>query len=197
MLTNQHRHNCSDYFHYSIFDWFFVTFKAFICRTKSFFFCGGGGSFCSGKSGMTSINPDQKMSNHSENNCGLINPQQLNCNYAWCCSILWNMMSFEADHTSELLCQAPFAHLHLPIPLLQLPLSSRTRVSADIKHVLSSTTEPQEPNSKEMTAHSPAHTSVKFQLLRDLVAVCCQSACLGREWFAVEKHEGRVHPPGC
>lgn len=92
------------------------------------------------------------------------------------------MMQFEAEQTSELLCQAPFAHMHLLLPLLQPPLSGRTRVSADIKHVLYPTTEPQEPNRKENdSAHTPAHTSVKFQLLLDLLAVCCQSARLGLE----------------
>lgn len=65
------------------------------------------------------------------------------------------MMQFEAERTSELLCKAPFSHLHLPLPLLQLPLSGRTRVSADIKHVLSLTTEPQEPNSKENDSTHP------------------------------------------
>lgn len=111
--------------------------------------------FCSGKSGITVINPDQKMTNHSGNNCGLINPQQLNSNYAGCCSILWNMMQFEAEQTSELLCQAPFAHMHLLLPLLQPPLSGRTRASADIKHVLFPTTEPQEPNRKENDSTHP------------------------------------------
>lgn len=56
---------------------------------------------------------------------------------------------------------------------------------------------PRNPTARKMTAHTPAHTSVKFQLLLDLVAVCCQSACPGREWFAVEKHEEWMQLPRC
>lgn len=155
--------------------------------------------FCSGKSGITVINPDQKMTNHSGNNCGLINPQQLNSNYAWCCSILWNMMQFGAEHTvpqscvaklllhtcisPSLYCSSPWVAEHVWVLTLNM-------FSAQQQN-------PRNPTPRKMTAHSPAHTSVKFQLLLDCVAVCCQSACLRREWFAVEKHEGHVHPPGC
>lgn len=72
------------------------------------------------------------------------------------------------------------------------PLSGRTHVSADIKHVLPPRQQnPRNPRARKTTAHTPAHTSVKFQLLLDLVAACCQSAWRGQEWLAAVRNEGR------
>lgn len=110
-------------------------------------------------------------------------------------------MQFVVEHTSELLCQTQFAHLHpqpyLPPPpplLMQLPLSGRTRVSADIKHVLSPTTEPQEPNSKENDSPHPCphfcEVSITARLGSRLLPVSLSRT------GATRGGEGRVRPPG-
>lgn len=85
--------------------------------------------------------------------------------------------------SSSLYCSPPWVAEHVWVLTLNMFSSQQQN--------------PRNPTARKMTAHTPAHTSVKFQLLLDLLAVCCQSACLGLEWFAVEKHEGHVHPPGC
>lgn len=76
--------------------------------------------------------------------------------------------------------------------------SGRTRVSADTKCVpLSRQQNPGNPTTRHMTAHMPAHTAVKFQLLVDLVAGYCQSAWQREEWLVLEKPEGQALPSGC
>lgn len=76
--------------------------------------------------------------------------------------------------------------------------SGRTRVSADTKCVPPSRQQnPGNPTTRHMTAHKPAHTAVKFQLLVDLVAGYCQSAWQPEEWLVLEKPEGQALPSGC
>lgn len=76
--------------------------------------------------------------------------------------------------------------------------SGRTRVSADTKCVPPSRQQnPRNPTTRHMTAHKPAHTAVKFQLLVDSVAGYCQSAWQREEWGVLEKPEGQALPSGC
>lgn len=76
--------------------------------------------------------------------------------------------------------------------------SGRTRVSADTKCVPPSRQQnPGNPTTRHMTAHKPAHTAVKFQLLVDSVAGYCQSTWQREEWLVLEKPEGQALPSGC
>lgn len=90
-------------------------------------------------------------------------------------------MQFDAEHISELL---------LPLPSLQLPWVAEHMWVLTLNMFSPRQQNPRNPRARKMTAHTPAHTSVKFQLLLDLVAVCCQSAWRGQEWLTVEKNEG-------
>lgn len=91
------------------------------------------------------------------------------------------MMQFDAEHISELL---------LPLPSLQLPWVAEHMWVLTLNMFSPRQQNPRNPRARKMTAHTPAHTSVKFQLLLDLVAACCQSAWRGQEGLAVEKNEG-------
>lgn len=75
-----------------------------------------------------------------------------------------------------------------PLPVSCLPQSGRTRVIADSEHVPLRQQNPRNP-AVSMTTHTPAYTTVKFQLPVDLLPDCCQSPWWGRERQAI--------PPGC
>lgn len=76
-----------------------------------------------------------------------------------------------------------------PLPVLcPPPQSGRTRVIADSEHVPLRQQNPRNP-AVSMTTHTPAYTTVKFQLPVDLLPDCCQSPWRGRERQAI--------PPGC
>lgn len=75
-----------------------------------------------------------------------------------------------------------------PLPVLCPPQSGRTHVIADSEHVPLRQQNPRNP-AVSMTTHTPAYTTVKFQLPVDLLPDCCQSPWRGRERQAI--------PPGC